>query len=398
MFNLIDYNYYTSNIDLNHLPLIYQYNNNILKKIDILIDKEIQLISEFNLTSSHNANKTEKYPNIAYKFDNLEKGEYILYSKIPIENNLLVSSKGNVVFNKNIFYFKISNIKKFFIWFYNNDNLNFTHDTIILSLYKIKSTFDIDDNQLISSFIIPSSNLIISNLPSKFLFKFNVYEFNNELSGNQIIEKYPSGTFQISINEIIKSSTNDDFYQSIINDIKYFDINDNVNNTDNLKVNYKINSLNSILIQPDVNPFSYYLTIAHYELIAILDYNTDDIFVYQNSYLEAFLSLYIPNTTYDVLVENDEIHPYAIFKIDKYQFLNECNHIINNDFNSFCNEVKEKLHQIVSFNDNDFINKNDLYFYINNFSVINSIEIEKLKKDISNNFKYLTIYISRLLY
>ena len=343
----------------------------ISNKVNILIEKEIELVSSFVLLSSNFYSGSLKNPDESYTLV-LEKGEYILTTNDEAlifnnnKNTLLKSSKGIVTFDENNFYhFKIAKNKIFNIWFTSQDI-----KSIKFNVYKIISTYDENDYNLISSFIISEVNVNL-NLQTNYLYKFEFYQFNNTIN-EEIIKKYPSGTFQVSINEIINLD-NKNIDKVILNDISKFDVTSDG----------KINSLSKIIIPQEVNPINYYSMVAHYEITVIIDYNTDNIMVYQNSFLESFLSLYIPDSTYEVIEHSDT---YSLLKVKVYEFIAE-------SYDNF-NQIKNGLKNLAEFSDEDLHqDEYGLYYWINDFSIVSHNQIEKIKNFIKDQFYYLNLSI-----
>ena len=366
LFNLREEKYHifnNSNVNLAH-----EFENYIGYKVNILIDKEVSLVSSFILDSSNFYSGSEKYPEESINLQ-LEKGDYILFLKESNnDNNIIKSSKGAVNFENNFYTFKISRIKKFSIWLTNIDDYPF----FSFDLYKIVSTYDYQDNNLVSSLLISYSVNSNLNLDTKFLYKFEYYSFSNEFENEEVKPKYPTGTYQLSINEIIKTN-NKNIDQTIAEDIINYDLN-NEN---------KLNSLDNILIPAELNPINYYSMIGHYEIIVILDYNSDNIMVYQNSFLEAFLSLYIPESTYEIIENNDT---YSLLKVNIYEFIAESYNNVE--------QIKNGLKNLASFLNKDFHqDEYGLYFWVNTFSIVSHTQIEKIKNFIKDQFYYLHLSI-----
>jgi len=251
-----------------------------------------------------------------------------------------------------------------------NDLFNLTNITITENEF-LSSVFIFDilsGNNEISSFIISDLNkqIILEN-SSQYI--FNLYKFKhfNEDEIN-IIKKYPEGTYNISINEIIDKI------------LLKFELNKyDLLNFDTK--NGKLNSLINIIIPDDVNPINFYFMIAHYKAIIFIDYITDNIFIFQNSILESFLSLHIPSTPPPKSIKTNE--NYDIFELDIYEFIDESYKNENN--------IKNNLKKLGQFNNNELnIDDYKLYYWIENFKVKIT---NKIKNFLDSIFKSLNISI-----
>ena len=181
--------------------------------------------------------------------------------------------------------------------------------------------------------------------------------------------KYPSGTYQITLNQEVGRNKNESVLQEI-----------SVQKKAELRFsNDKLISLNGIEIPPDVDPLNRYVMLGKIELDLYLDFNSDKYYLYPTSYAECFMNLFVPKMKVE---EIEDTNDHALYHITDYE-------LIEFDYRD-CNKIKNAIKRWINCNDRDIRNKHEVYFYVDTFNLY-SWYYAKFRDIIEKHFIYVKI-------
>jgi hypothetical protein len=389
----------------------YEFQNNILYKISYIKKYEGELINEFELNNSYFSDDSSKYPENALKIE-LKRGTYrlsiinggLFNTETKELNNCIMSSKGILNFSKlinlsddekniinqenlttilnnhfndlyvnNYFDFKISSASKFHIWV-NNENVI---GNLSFKIHKIDKKENSNES---TTLVFDSNTLPVCHFDINYMYDIYLYKFINE----DFIEpkiKYPSGTYQIILNDEIAETTNiDDLIQLQSNNKKQF----------NFDLNGKLLSLDNISIPNDVNPLNFYFMLGKCEIICYIDFISDTYHFYPISYAECFMNLFLPESK----IEKIEESPYYVkFKITEYQH-------ISYNFNN-PDEIMNNFSKWLNINKSDiYYDEYKLYFYTKSYDLYNTYLSKIIPSyiDFDEYFTYIELNVSCKVY
>jgi hypothetical protein len=225
-------------INLNHLIDDLSIFSNLFKyKVDIIKNKSIELIGTYKINVANNlTNEPSVHPEKGLLIE-LQSGIYKLIYKsghiINLNtneiNSSITSSKGNVILdtilknndnftlsNYNQFQFKISKNEKFSIWINGDESSNLIGE-IEFDIIKISnSKLNIIDQKFDSSiFDLNTISMSSFKLDRNYDYLFEIYQFEDEVFTTPTF-KYPSGTYEITLNSKVYSSSNDTELENLI--------------------------------------------------------------------------------------------------------------------------------------------------------------------------------------
>lgn len=389
-------------INLNHLIDDQSVFSNLFKyKVDIIKNKSIELIGTYKINVTNNlTNEQSIYPEKGLLIE-LHSGTYKLIYKsghiINLNtneiNSSITSSKGNIILdtifknndnyilsNYNQFQFKISKNEKFSIWINGDESSNLIGE-IEFDIVKISNSKLNMINQKIDSSIFDLNTISMASfkLDKNYDYLFEIYQFKDEVFTTPIF-KYPSGTYEITLNsKVYSSSNNTELENLILTDKSKFNI-----------IGGKISNFNNIKIPSNVNPINYYYMIGKIEYLVYLNFINDSYYFEPCATAECFMALYIPESKCQII---EETQNYITFKVTSYQLIHSSFTDKNSIINNFASWLKISNNDVNS-------EQYELFYWANIENHDSMFFYNDLKKyiEIENYFSYVKFYIEGYIY